>query len=54
MSREQSDEETEDGQVDDGTAETEVNWSDPGPELVPKDIPIVPGATPRQTETVHV
>ena len=54
MSREQSDGEdsvveTEDGPVDDGTAETEVNLrlprgSDPGPELVRKDIPIVPGA----------
>ena len=41
--------ETEDGLVDDGTAETEVKFrlprgSDPGPEGVPKDIPIVTGA----------
>ena len=61
MSREQSDEEdcvveTEDGQVDDGTAETEVNFrlprgSDPGPELIPKDIPIVPGAVGAEADT---
>ena len=41
--------ESKDGQVDDETAETEVNirlprGSDPGPVLVPKDISIVPGA----------
>ena len=61
MSREQSGEEdgvveTEDGQVDNGTAETEVNFrlprgSDPGPKLVPKDIPIVPGAVGTEADT---
>ena len=61
MSREQSDGEdgvveTEDCQVDNGTAETEVNFrlprgSDPGLELVPKDIPIVPGAVVAEADT---
>ena len=60
--------ETEDCPVDDGTAETEVNFRlpcgfDPGPELVPKDIPIIAGAvgaevnTPdpgQPNETVHI
>ena len=48
--------ETEDGQVHDGTAETEVNFrlpcgSDPRPELVLKDIPIVPGAVGVEADT---
>ena len=48
--------ETEDGPVDDGTAETEVNFrlprvSDPGPDLVPKDIPIVTGAVGAEADT---
>ena len=61
MSREQSDREdsaveTEDGPVDDGTVETEVNFclprgSDPGPELVQKDIPIVTGAVDAEADT---
>ena len=75
MNREQSDgedgvAETEDGQVDGETVEAEVNFclphgSDPRPELMPKDIPIVPGAvgvavpyqvcpSRGQTEMVHV
>ena len=61
MSREQSDGEdsvveTEDGPVDDGTAETEANirlprGSDPGPELVPKDILIVTGDVHAEADT---
>ena len=61
MSQEQSDGEdsmveTEDGPVDDGTAETEVNFrlpcgSDPGPEGVQKDIPIVTGAVGVEADT---
>ena len=63
MSREQSDEEdgvveTEDGQADDETAETEPNGrlargSDPGPELVQKDtsIPILPGVVGAEADT---
>ena len=53
MSREQSDGEdsvveTEVGPVDDETAETEVDFrlsrgSDPGPDQMPKDTPIVTG-----------
>ena len=59
--REQSDEEdgvveTENGQVDDVTAETEVNFRRPlgfdlGLELVPKDIPIIPGAVGAEADT---
>ena len=61
MSREQSDEEdgvveTNDGQADDETAETEVNGrlargSAPGPELVQKDIPIIPGVVGADADT---
>ena len=61
MSREQSDGddsvvETEGGPVDDGTAETEVNFrlprgSDPGPEGVPKDIPFITGAFGAEADT---
>ena len=61
MSREQSDGEdsvveTEDGMVDDGTVETEVNFrlprgSDPGPEGVPKYIPFVTGAVGAEADT---
>ena len=53
MSREQFDGEdsvveTEDGPVEDETAETEVNFrmlrgSDPGPDQMQKDIPVVTG-----------
>ena len=44
------------GARDLGTAETEVNFrlpraSDPGPDLVPKDIPIVPGAVGAEADT---
>ena len=47
---------TGDGPVDDGTAETEVNFrlprgSDPGPDRVPKHIPIVTGAVGAETVT---
>ena len=61
MSREQSDGEdsvvgTGDGPVDDGTVETEMNFrlprgSDPGPDRVQRDIPIVTGAVGTEAVT---
>ena len=61
MSREQSDGEnrgeTEDGPVDDEAAETDVNFhmlrgSDPGPDQMPKDIPVVTGAVGAEADTL--
>ena len=49
--------ETENGPVDDETGETEVNFrmprgSDPGPDQMPRDIPVVTGTVGTEADTL--